>query len=100
MRDSQNTLNFEKDRTICHIIGEIKRNQADLNIFETSFEVYPHSSCTIVYSFHKFISIPPLSLPQSENIPATSGRLVENICMSDYSDRLVNKALLSIYNSI
>ena len=35
----------EKDRMICNIMEEIKRNQADIELSETTSEVFPQSSC-------------------------------------------------------
>ena len=61
----------------CNITEEITINQADLDLSEASFEVFPQSLCKIhrnqVDSFHKFNTIPIFILPQSENIAATNG---------------------------
>ena len=37
-------LNFEKDQMLCNIIEEITINEADLDLSETSIEVFPESS--------------------------------------------------------
>ena len=67
-----------------------RRNQADLDIFETPVEEFSQSTCkkVVIYKnkveiFHKFNGDPVFILPQSENISATNGRVVATFCMSD-----------------
>jgi hypothetical protein len=74
---------------VCNIIKEIIRNQAGLNLSDSTIEAFSQSSCQKVVihsilsdSFHKFNGIPAFFLPQSENISATNGRVAVTLCMS------------------
>ena len=51
---------------ICNIIEEIIGNQAELDLFETSIEVFPQTSWKNEDDgFHNFYSSPAIILPQS-----------------------------------
>ena len=73
-------INFERDWKICNIIGEITRNEADLDLYETLIEVFLQSSCKSVVIHRLCIQIAASAVSFRDKIWLTSSTAEANSC--------------------